>query len=139
MMDTIVVGFVDSPTGRVAIEAAVGEARRRGARLSVVHSMRGGGHEGPEEIAAARDALDQLIDRLAREGVDHERHQFVRDQSPAEDITQHAAEVGAQLIVVGYRRRSPTGKLFLGSDSRDVLLASPCPVLAVPVTDVAGN
>jgi nucleotide-binding universal stress UspA family protein len=131
-MDTIVVGFVDTETGRLAVDAAILEAGRRGGRLSVVHSMRGGDHESPEEISAARDALDRLGERLVADGVEHDIHQFVRDNSPAEDITQHAAEVGAALIVVGYRRRSPTGKLLLGSDSRDVLLASPCPVLAVP-------
>lgn len=138
-METIVVGFIDSPTGRAAIDAAIRETRRRSGRLSVVHSMRGGDHETPEQIAAARDALEGLTARLAGEGVDFETHQFVRDQSPAEDITQHAADIGADLIVVGYRRRSPTGKLFLGSDSRDVLLASPCPVLAVPVGEASGG
>jgi nucleotide-binding universal stress UspA family protein len=138
-METIVVGFVDSPTGRVAMGAAIEEAQRRGARLSVVHSMRGGVHESAEEVADAGEALDRLRERLVADGVDHDIHQFVRGGSPAEDITRHAAEVGAALIVVGYRRRSPTGKLFLGSDSRDVLLAAPCPVLAVPAGESLGD
>jgi nucleotide-binding universal stress UspA family protein len=139
MDTTIVVGFVDSPTGRAAMDAAIVEAGRRGGRLSVVHSMRGGDHESPEEIAAFRDALDRLSERLGSEGVEHEVHQFVRGNSPAEDITSHAEEIGADLIVVGYRRRSPTGKLLLGSDSRDVLLSAPCPVLAVPAGDTPGD
>ena len=138
-METIVVGFVDSPTGHAAVTAAISETRRRGARLSVVHSMRGGDHESPEEIAAAREALEQLEDRLGAEGVEYDVHQFVRDNSPAEDIVRHAEDVGAALIVVGYRRRSPTGKLLLGSDSRDVLLSAPCQVLAVPTGEVPGD
>ena len=138
-METIVVGFVDSATGHAAVAAAIAEARRRGARLSVVHSMRGGDHESAEEIAAAREALEQLEERLGTEGVEYESHQFVRDNSPAEDIVRHAEEVGAALIVVGYRRRSPTGKLLLGSDSRDVLLSAPCPVLAAPAAEPVGD
>ena len=42
-----------------------------------------------------------------------------------------ATEESADLVVIGIRRRSPVGKLFLGSTSQQVLLDAPCPVLAV--------
>ena len=135
METIIVVGFIDSPTGRAAIEAAVGEAKRRRGRLVVVHSMRGAGHESPAQIMAARNSVEALGARLHARGVEHEIHELVRGLSPAEDITRYAEEIGADLIVVGYRRRSPAGKLLLGSDSRDVLLSATCPVLAVQAPD----
>ena len=51
---------------------------------------------------------------------------------PAEDLISVAeAEVDAELIVIGLRRRSPVGKLILGSNAQRVLLDAPCPVLAV--------
>ena len=47
--------------------------------------------------------------------------------------------LGAILIVVGYRRRSPAGKFLLGSDAQQILLEAPCPVLAVRPADEDGD
>ncbi len=54
--------------------------------------------------------------------------------SPADaaDAALEAAKAhDADLIVVGLRRRSPVGKLVLGSMSQDILLGADCDVLAV--------
>jgi nucleotide-binding universal stress UspA family protein len=128
---TVVVGFVDSPTGRAAIEAAIAEAHVRRARLAVVHSMLGGSSESVEDVLAYRELLEDLDRRLTAEGLPHEIHTYARGNEPFEDICRAAEDLGAILIVIGYRRRSPAGKLLLGSDARDTLLNAPCPVLAV--------
>lgn len=51
---------------------------------------------------------------------------------PAQAIADIAAEVGADVIVVGTRGHSPVGGVFAGSVAQRLLELSPCPVLAVP-------
>jgi len=75
--------------------------------------------------------LDQIREELRRAGVEHEIRQLVRGMDPADDLVNVATEVDAEFIVIGLRRRSPVGKLILGSNAQRVLLDAPCPVLAV--------
>ena len=131
MSDTVVVGFIPTPEGEAAIGAAVEEVRRRGSRLVVVHSAKGREHEA--EAIADRDALEQLERRLRADGVDVTVHDFVRGKDPAEDLVDVANKEQAALIVIGIRRRSPVGKLLLGSNAQEILLTADCPVLAVKV------
>ena len=42
-----------------------------------------------------------------------------------------ANEVDADFIVIGLRRRTPVGKLLLGSNAQRILLEASVPVLAV--------
>ena len=57
--------------------------------------------------------------------------QLVRGNEPAEDLITVANETDADLIVIGLRRRTPVGKLILGSNAQRILLDAPCAVLAV--------
>jgi len=63
--------------------------------------------------------------------VPYELRQLVRGLDPAEDLVAVAEQVKAEFIVIGLRRRSPVGKLILGSNAQRILLDAPCPVLAV--------
>lgn len=130
MADTVVAGFVRSPEGQAAVDAAVEEVRRRNGRLVVVHSSPGG-PEDPTSVIEDRVALEQLEARLRREGIEVVVRDFARGKDPAEDITDTAEQEKAALIVIGLRRRSPVGKLLLGSNAQTILLSADCPVLAV--------
>ena len=59
----------------------------------------------------------------------------MRGLDPAEDLINVAEEVSADLIVIGLRRRSPVGKLILGTNAQRILLDAPCPVLAVKAAE----
>ena len=130
-MGTIVIGYVPRPEGKAAINVGIVEARRRGARLVVVSSARG----GPSLDAAAMLELErevEVIHELLHDaGVEHEVRQLVRGNDASHDVIAVAEEESAELIVIGLRRRSPVGKLIMGSVAQAVLLDARCPVLAV--------
>jgi nucleotide-binding universal stress UspA family protein len=130
-MGSIVVGYVPKAEGRAALRRAGEEARLRGSRLVVVNSHRGGREFDREDAIQSEAQLEEVRSELNEAGIDHEVRQLVRGMDPAEDLVNVADEVGAELIVIGLRRRTPVGKLILGSNAQRILLDSRCPVLAV--------
>ncbi len=130
-MGTIVVGYVPKSEGKAALKRAAEEAKLRGMRLVVVNSHRGGREFDSDDAIESESQLQEVKDELAGHGVEHDVRQLVRGMDPAEDLVNVASEVGAEMIVIGLRRRSPVGKLILGSNAQRVLLDAPCPVLAV--------
>ena len=128
---TIVVGYVPRAEGRAALRRAAEEARLRRSRLVVVNSARGGGDYDEEDNAEHEKELAQVRAGLDAEGIENEVRQLVRGLDPAEDLIAVADETEADFIVIGLRRRTPVGKLILGSNAQRILLEAPCPVLAV--------
>jgi len=134
-MATVVVGYVPKPEGEAALERAVAEAELRGLKLVVVSSQRGGA-DYDEQAASEHDAaLDAVRRKLDGRGVPYVVRQLVRGFDPADDLISIAEANSAELIVIGLRRRSPVGKLILGSNAQRILLDAHCPVLAVKARD----
>jgi nucleotide-binding universal stress UspA family protein len=127
----VVVGYVPTEEGRAALHRAAQECKLRNARLVVINSNRGGKDLDAAEATRDEEELDAVRAELDSVGVSNEVRQLVRGLEPAEDIISVAQEVSADLIVIGLRRRSPVGKLILGSNAQRILLEAPCPVLAV--------
>lgn len=134
-MTAIVVGYVAKPEGRAALRRAAEEAKLRGVRLVVVHSERGGRELDADEAVQHDTELEDVRARLAEAGIDADVRQLVRGMDVAEDLIAVAEEYSADFIVIGLRRRSPVGKLILGSNAQRILLDAPCPVLAVKAED----
>ncbi len=117
-MSVIVVGYSSKPEGRAALSRGLDEARLRDSSLIVVHTL-------PES------EVTELDQELAASGIDHEIRRATDELDPAEEVIASAEATNAEFIIIGLRRRSPVGKLLLGSNAQRVLLDASCPVLAV--------
>jgi nucleotide-binding universal stress UspA family protein len=80
---------------------------------------------------ASERALDQVRAKLDGAGVVYEIDQRVAGHDASDEVVDAADRVKASLIVIGMRRRTPTGKLITGSQAQRILLDAHCPVLAV--------
>ena len=130
-MGTVVVGYVPKPEGDAALTAAISEAKLRSSTLVVVNSHRGGDSFDGEKSVKSDTEMEAVKQRLEGSGVEFEVRQLVRGFEPAEDLIGIAESLEAELIVIGLRRRTPVGKLILGSNAQRILLDARCPVLAV--------
>ena len=132
-MGAVVVGYVAKPEGDAAVEQGIAEARLRNATLIVVNSHRGGREFDDDTSVQSDRDLSALEAKLQESGLTYEVRQLVRGFEPAEDLIGIAESSDAELIVIGLRRRTPVGKLILGSNAQRILLDAHCPVLAVKV------
>lgn len=129
---TILVAYVPRPEGQAALDKGIEIAKRRGERLLVVNAGPGGTSDDPA-VARAPD-VDRVEKLLAKEGVDATFKQFIRGKSAVTEIEDLVESMQVSLVVLGLRKRSPVGKLIMGSVAQDILLSVPCPVLAVKAT-----
>lgn len=126
---TIVVGYTPTPAGRAALSAATAEARRSGRPLVVVNTYRGDALDDPA-LAHPTD-LDWVRTTLEEADVTFTIRQELRGREASDELIDVLEEVGAELCVIGIRRRSAVGKMMLGSNAHRILMDSPCPVLTV--------
>ncbi len=129
-MTTVVLGYVPKPEGEAALAAAIAEAKLRKADLVVVNAHRGR-HGDAEWADRMPSELEEVRARVESEGVNVDVRTPVSEVEPADDLIAIAGEINADLIVIGLRRRTPVGKLILGSSAQRILLDAHCPVLAV--------
>lgn len=125
----VVVGYVPTPLGSVALTAGIERARAAGADLTIVNTTRGDRDVDPSY--ASREGLAGAVRRAEEAGIEVRVVSTLTTREPAEELIHQAEEVGAELIVIGIRRRSAVGKLLLGSTAQRLLLESTCPVLCV--------
>jgi universal stress protein A len=152
-----VVGATDfSDPSLPGLEVAAGEARRRHARLHLVHALDVDMFSTGQAPAAAlpylegtsaisMDGLDhlrdiaqqRLSDMLTRTGVPGDA--TVVSGHAAEAIVRAAETVGAQLVVVGTHGRSGLARVTLGSTAEAVIDRAPCSVLVVRLARDGGR
>lgn len=141
---TVVVGFTDRPESAAALQRGAEEARLRTSPLHIIQTVAETVSESPQRAKQWAGRLDEIRRRgeamesdLRAEGLDA-HFQVLADAanpSAATALLEAARELDAELIVIGIRRRSPVGKLVLGSISQDVILGADCAVLAVKASE----
>jgi nucleotide-binding universal stress UspA family protein len=127
----ILVGYVPTPEGEAALDAAASEAVLRGASVLLLNTSRGDAYL--DRRYASADELATAEASLRERDVEVTIQQADGSNDVAAELLKAAAADDVALIVLGLRRRSPVGKLILGSTAQRVLLESPVPVLAVKV------
>ena len=128
MSKTIVVGWSPDAYGEAALARAVEEARHRDGRVVVVNATRGDALV--DDRYATDEQLTALTSRAKEDGVDVDVRRSL-GADVGDQVLAVASEVDADLIVIGLRRRSPVGKLIMGSVAQRILLGAECAVLAV--------
>jgi nucleotide-binding universal stress UspA family protein len=125
-----------------ALERALDMAAGLGARVTVIHvyAVRAlriadsdyipSADEVSRVSAEAEQKLEAVMARHQRQGVAIDFH-LRTGRPPAEEINTYAAEIGADLIVVGTHNRGALGRVILGSVAEDVIRAAKIPVLTV--------
>jgi nucleotide-binding universal stress UspA family protein len=86
----------------------------------------------PEQLNRAvshNAAADAVATAVRATGVDVTFRGAFGDPGPT--VVEAAADASPDFLVIGGRKRSPTGKALFGSTAQRVLLAAPCPVVFV--------
>jgi nucleotide-binding universal stress UspA family protein len=147
----IVVGIDFDATGDEAFDRAVATAAGRpGAELHVLHAIADGanGSNRTEAIDRRAELLQRVPGRLRAYVANRSRalpaaravpmHIHARLGPAAEALIQLAADVDAEVIVVGTHGRHGLQKLVLGSVAQRLVETAPCPVLVARPRDYAG-
>lgn len=130
---SILVGYVPTPVGEAAVQAAIAEAKLRGEDLLIVNSPRDG---ALVDKSVASDAdLERVVGDAGRAGVRVTVLRPPHRDDLAEEILELAQEHQASIIVIGLRHRSQVGKFIMGSHAQRILLQADRPVLAVKAGD----
>jgi nucleotide-binding universal stress UspA family protein len=125
-----------SPASGVAWEVAGALARDYRSRVIVAHVLEPtavgfnefapyAGHE--EDRAAALANLQSIQAPSPRVALEYR----LLEGDPAQAINEAAAEIGADLIVMGTHGRTGLSRLLMGSVAEEVLRTAPCPVMTI--------
>jgi nucleotide-binding universal stress UspA family protein len=136
-MKPVVVAVDGSTAARHALDAGVALAARQSVPLHVVHVLaapnwEAGGVPRRPLTADEEHALHRAEAHAAERGVAAQVELLVEEGSPAQTIADYAQRVGADVIVIGSRRRTGVGAAVLGSVSQGVVHHATLPVLVVP-------
>ncbi|GEE00412.1 universal stress protein [Gordonia spumicola] len=122
----IVVGYSGGSYGRACLEQGIVEASARETSLLLISTVSTG--RGQRMVDA--DEMADVQARLSRSDVKFEIRQPI-GADPSEELLRAMDDDEAEMLVIGMRRRTQVGKLFMGSTSQYLLVECRKPVLVV--------
>ncbi len=129
---SVAVAHQPSPTSAPALRQAASEAHLRGTSLAVIHVVDNLDLDKVEALQAGlADEVTQAIAASGNDQVEWTLYPATVEGNVADTVLRLAGEAGAELLVIGARRRSPVGKLLLGSVAQTIILEADMPVLVV--------
>lgn len=129
---SILIGYVPTPEGEAALARGLEMAAALQQDVVVVNSPRRGSTVDAEMVDD--EARERILGAARAAGVEATVEQPLHGSDIVDTFEGLVASTGASMVVIGLRRRSPVGKLVLGSDAQRLLLGLDVPVLAVKPT-----
>ena len=130
---TVAVAHQASSSSRtIALHQAAREAQLRGTDLAVLHVV----ETLDLDVADAyqhslKDEIESAFTEIGATGVPWQLQLATAQDDVAATILDMTRTVEAELLIIGARRRSPVGKLILGSVTQTLILEAEVPVLVV--------
>lgn len=134
LFKTILLATDGSADADMAVRATVDLSQKTGAELHVVHAWHtvpsphfGSWISGAFE-QRAREVVDEQVEKIKAAGGEVSKD-YLKKEPPAQAVLGLAAELNADLIVMGSRGLGPVKRLVLGSVSEEVVNRARRPVL----------
>jgi nucleotide-binding universal stress UspA family protein len=129
---SVAVAHQASSTAELVLAEAAREAHLRATSLEVIHVVESLDLDIAEaNRAGVSDEVEKVLTKAGLADVTWHLHLAAGDQDVAETVLTKTTEVGAELLVIGARRRSPVGKFLLGSVTQTIVLDADVPVVVV--------
>jgi nucleotide-binding universal stress UspA family protein len=144
-IETILVPVDFSSHSQKALETAIALAKTFNAQIHILHAYHlNVSAAAPDGIVVPQAFWDSVRDAAARkleksvqsataEGVQAESH--LTADTPSAAIGRIAAQIGADLIVMGTRGLTGLKHILLGSVAERTVRTAPCPVMTVRVDE----
>lgn len=131
---TIICGVKDSPEGRSAAQLASALSERLDLRLVLVHALTGLPRDSKSLSKQLKMNANRAVEKIADEaGVPGGPEVRIEFGDCAELLAQVAAEEGADLIVLGARKRGFRRGQLRCSLAQELEVATPVPVMIAPL------
>lgn len=123
---TVLVAYARTPEGSAALRAGERIARERQSDV-VAFDLGGTAEQRGRAAGASAEAVGLLDADVAVRWAARDE----RDPDAVGALLDMEQELDVEVIVVGVRRRSPVGKLLLGSNAQQIILEASAPVVVV--------